>query len=89
MVITPGFGVDRCNRILDAIENSRKCLMHKFLVGLGIPQVGPEAAKALHHYYYGSVDAFEKAILDNFAFSHIDGISPATERSIYEWYYSC
>ena len=87
MATTPGFGVDRCNQILDAIENSRKCLMHKFLVGLGIPQVGPEAAKALHHYYYGSVDAFEKAILDNFAFSHIDGISPTAERSIYEWYY--
>ena len=60
--------------------------MHQFLVGLGIPLIGPEAAKILHQYYYGNMVDFEKAIIDNFPFSHIDGISPSIERAIYNWY---
>ena len=34
--------------IMEEIEKSRKCLMHRFLVGIGIPLLGPEAAKKLH-----------------------------------------
>ncbi len=81
-----GFDVDRYNTIWEAIEVSRKCYMYQLLVGLGINLLGPEAAKTLHQYYYGSMVDFEKAILANFPFSHIDGISPAVERSIYDWY---
>ena len=46
----PGFGPDRYNYLIEQIEKSRKCLMHRFLVGIGIPLLGPEAAKKLHQY---------------------------------------
>ncbi len=86
IINSPGFDVYRYDAIWKAIQASRKCHMYQFLVGLGIPLLGAEAAKTLHQYYYGSVIDFEKAILNNFSFSHIDGISLAVERAIYDWY---
>ena len=82
----PGFGPERYNALMEQIEKSRKCRMHRFLVGIGIPLLGPEAAKKLHQYFYGSVEAFEDAIKEGFRFSHIEGISESLNESIYEWY---
>lgn len=83
---TPGFGVQKYNEIIDQINKSRICRMHQFLVGIGIPLLGPEAAKALHRYYHGSMADFEDAILQEFRFSRIDGVSDAQNRAIYKWY---
>ena len=86
IVNSPRFGVDSYNSIWEAVEKSRKCHMHQFLVGLGIKHLGPEAAKILHQYYYGSMEDFLEAIKANFAFSHIAGISESLEKNIYEWF---
>ena len=60
--------------------------MYQFLVGIGIPNLGNEAATTLHQYYYGSFDKFEKAVAENFRFSRIEGISDAVDRSIHAWF---
>lgn len=82
----PGFGVDWYNGVLEAIEKSRRCHMYQFLAGLGIPQLGPEAAKILHGYYYGSMEQFLQAVSDSFPFFHIDGISESLNRKIHAWF---
>lgn len=86
IVSTPGFGPDKYNALIEEIEKSRNCSMNRFLVGIGIPLLGPEAAKKLHQYYYGSMEKFEDAIRAEFRFSHIEGISEALNSAIYEWY---
>ncbi len=86
IVSSGGFGVDSYNAIWTAVEKSRKCQMYQFLVGLGIKHLGPEAAKILHQYYYGSMEDFLSAIQDNFHFSHIAGISESLESNIYAWF---
>ena len=86
IINTPGFGPERYLALEQSIENSRSCMMRQFLVGLGIPLMGGEAAKLLHQYYYGSMEDFEQALREGFPFSHIAGISEALERSIYTWY---
>ena len=86
IVAAPGFGADRYRNLMEQIEKSRKCAMHKFLVGIGIPLLGPEAAKRLHQYFYGSIEEFENAIKSDFRFSHIEGISESLNSAIYEWY---
>jgi hypothetical protein len=60
--------------------------MYQFLVGIDIPHLGPEAAKALHQYFYGSMEAFEAAVRANFAFSHIAEVPGIVEKSIYRWF---
>ena len=86
IVSTPGFGPDRYNLLIEEIEKSRKCLMHRFLVGLGIRLLGPEAAKKIHQYFYGDIEKFEDAIKSGFRFSHIEGVSESLNSAIYEWY---
>lgn len=82
----PGFGPTIYHNLVEQIKKSRKCFMHQFLVGIGIPLLGPEAAKTLHQYFYGSMEKFEDAIKAGFRFSHIEGISEALNSAIYEWY---
>ena len=86
IINTPGFGPEKYLAMEQAIEKSRKCMMRQFLVGIGIPLMGSEAAKILHQYYYGSMDDFEEALRSGFPFSHIAGIGEALERSIHTWY---
>jgi len=86
IVVSPRFGVDSYNAIWEAVEKSRRCHMYQFLVGLGIKHLGPEAAKILHQYYYGSMDDFLRAVSEGFRFSHIAGIAESLEQNIYEWF---
>lgn len=82
----PGFGTTRYRELWTEIQSSRKCHMYQFLVGIDIPHLGPEAAKALHQYFYGSMEAFEEAVRQNFSFSHIAEVPAIVEKSIYEWF---
>ena len=82
----PGFGTARYRDLWSEIQSSRKCHMYQFLVGIDIPHLGPEAAKALHQYFYGSMEAFEAAVRANFAFSHIAEVPGIVEKSIYRWF---
>ena len=81
-----GFGIAKYNEMKEAIEASRKSSLDRFLVGISIPLMGPQAAKIIAQYFYGSWDQFEEAIRKHFSFSHIEGISSALEQSIYKWY---
>lgn len=82
----PGFGTARYRELWTEIQSSRRCHMYQFLVGIDIPHLGTEAAKALHRYFYGSMEAFEKAIRERFAFSHIAEVPQIVEKAIYEWF---
>ena len=82
----PDFGMARYRDLWTEIQSSRKCHMYQFLVGIDIPHLGPEAAKALHQYFYGSMEAFEAAVRANFAFSHIAEVPRIVEKSIYRWF---
>ena len=86
IINAPGFGVERYNNLINNINASRRCSMKAFLTGLGIPMLGPEAAKRLHQHYYGSVKEFEKAIIADFDFDHIAGISHSASQAIHRWY---
>ena len=83
---THGFGIISYEKMHQSIERSRNCKLSQFLVGVGIPLLGPQAARILDMYFYGSWESFEKALKERFAFSHIEGISGALEKNIYKWY---
>lgn len=82
----PGYGAQRYTDIIEAIEKARHCQMNRFLVGLGIPQLGPEAALALHQYYYGKMEDFVAALQKGFVFNRIEGISATLSQNLHQWY---
>ena len=88
IVESPGFGHASYNKIVDAVEKSRNTTLSRFLIGIGIPMLGVQAARTLEQYYDGSWDAFEKDAAGEFFFSHISGISHVLEQNIHRWYKS-
>lgn len=86
IVNTIGFGPATFKKIYNAVENSRKTNLGKFLVGMGIPKVGPEVGSVLNEYYYGSFEKFEEDIKNEYSFSHISGVPYMAEQNIYKWY---
>lgn len=47
----PGFGITSVNKILEAIEESKKCDLNAFISALGIPLVGRTLSKEIVKYY--------------------------------------
>ena len=83
-----GIGIGNWDWLFEKIEISRSCNLARFLLGIGIPSMGPESARKLDIYFEKSFKKFEEAIQNEYDFSQIDGISNALNNKIYEWYYS-
>ena len=60
----PGFGVVSVNKILDAIEGSKKSPTAKFICAIGIPLIGKIASEALSKKF-GSYEKFREAVNNN------------------------
>lgn len=56
-----GFGVASVDKILDAIEKSKRCPTAKFIAAIGIPQIGKVASEELVRVY-GTYDKFREAV---------------------------
>lgn len=60
----PGFGVVSVNKILDAIEGSKKSPTAKFICAIGIPLIGKVASEALSKKF-GNYKKFREAVNNN------------------------
>lgn len=60
----PGFGTVSVNKILNAIEESRKCSTAKFICAIGIPLIGKVASEALARKF-GDYKTFREAVDNN------------------------
>lgn len=60
----PGFGTVSVNKILDAIEGSKKSPTAKFICAIGIPLIGKVASEALSKKF-GSYEKFREAVNNN------------------------
>ena len=60
----PGFGTVSVNKILNAIENSKKSPTSKFICAIGIPLIGKVASEALAKKF-GDYKTFREAVNNN------------------------
>lgn len=60
----PGFGIVSVNKILNAIEGSKKSPTAKFICAIGIPLIGKVASEALSKKF-GSYEKFREAVNNN------------------------
>lgn len=82
---SPGYGSSSVEKILKAIEESKKTTLRKFIYALGIPFVGDAQAKIIAEQYK-TWDSFHSALAHRKDFSHLDGIGESKNRSIQEWF---
>lgn len=80
-----GFGVKSCQKLLEAIENSKVSVDPvKFLTALSIPQIGSDAAKRMISAcgWFG----FQERVENKIGFADIDGIGPERADSVLAWF---
>lgn len=80
-----GFGVRSIDKILNAIEMSKKKDMASLIVACGIPGIGKSQAKILVKRFK-TWNEFNNALLNSFDFTSINGFGEETNKSIYAWY---
>lgn len=83
-----GLSMKTFERILEEVEKSRECKLGRFLYGMGIPTLTRKNCDQIENYFEGSFEKFEKALMEHFAFTRIEGISEGCEKKIYSWYES-
>lgn len=81
-----GFGTASYNKLWSAIENSKKVTFDKFLVALGIPNIGKTAAKAISQYCNGDVTQFEYLLNQDFDWTKLDDFGQVMSDSIRQWF---
>ena len=83
----PGFGIKSVDKILEAIEASRKCELSAFIAALGIPLVGTTASKDLSKHFC-SWNNFIEAVDSNYHFWDLPNFGYETHSSISTFDYS-
>lgn len=82
-----GFGDKSVDKLLDAVENSRKTSLDRFIYSLSIPLIGRSASKDISKYCNNSIDEFT-FIMENTSleFAAIDGIGVSATTSLDDWW---
>ena len=82
-----GFGDKSVDKLLDAIENSRKTTLDRFIYSLSIPLIGRSASKDIAKYCHNSIDEFT-FIMENTSleFATINGIGVSATTSLDDWW---
>lgn len=81
----PGFGEASVDKILKAIEISKKVKLENFITAQGIEGIGKSQSKVLAREF-GDWDGLSQAFNHQKNFSYIQGFGEATNTSIWNWY---
>lgn len=82
MIGFAGFGQNMTEKMLKSIENSRDCTLDKYILSLGIPEVGTYASKVIADAMDWDYVNFLRAVDDEFKWSSLPGIGELCETKI-------
>jgi len=86
IIDTEGFGVKSCDKLLKAIEASRKTTLAKFIVAMGIPNIGRSASKAISQACNGDVEQFFKLCADKEQIARLEDFGPKMCQNLHDWF---
>ena len=79
-----GFGDKSVDKLLDAIENSRKTTLDRFIYSLSIPQIGRSASKDIAKFFNNNYEEF-KMYRTTIDYTQIDGFGDSMNNSLHKW----
>lgn len=85
-IAMPGFGEKLVDKILAAIDASRKCTLETFITALGIPLIGRTVAKEIVKEF-PTYDEFRAAINEGFDFSILPTFAEAKTKALLNFDY--
>lgn len=81
-----GFGKRSCQKLMDSIENSRNVDLDKFIVALGIPNIGKTAAKQISAHCGYDIKIFKDYINAKYDWTVLEDFGQVMSDSIKEWF---
>ena len=79
-----GFGDKSVDKLLEAIENSRKTTLDRFIYSLSIPQIGRSASKDIAKFFNNNYEEF-KMHGTTINYTQIDGFGESMNNSLHKW----
>ena len=79
-----GFGDKSVDKLLDAIENSRKTTLGRFIYSLSIPLIGRSASKDISKFFNNNYEEF-KTYGTTIDYTQIDGFGESMNNSLHKW----
>jgi len=79
LVVLEGFAEKSANALVDAIQSRKAPELRRFLIALGVPEVGVTVARDLAQHF-GTVDAIRTATIEQLV--AVDGIGPKMSETI-------
>jgi DNA ligase (NAD+) len=82
-----GFGDKSVDKILDAIEKSKKCTLEQFIAAIGIPLIGTNVAKELVKYFPDYTELRERIEAGDYNFAKLPNFGYAKAKEIMNFDY--
>lgn len=80
-----GFGEKSYENLINAINKSRNTTLERFIVAMGIPNVGRVAAKTIAKHFKGDLNAFIRETVNKFDYTTLQDFGEVANSSIYTW----
>lgn len=80
-----GFGEKSYNNLIEAINKSTHTTLDRFIVAIGIPNVGKAAAKLIAKQFGGNFNSFISETAKGFNYTTIDTFGDIINESIHKW----
>ena len=81
-----GFGRTSVEKLLKAIEDSKKTTLDRFIYALSIPMIGRTASKAIAKYCNYDIDNFYNKVTNGFSWSALDDFGEGMNRNIIDYF---
>lgn len=85
LISIDGFGQKSYENLINSIDKSRNTTLERFIVAMGIPNIGRSAAKTVAKYFKGDLNAFVKETVAGFNYTTLEDFGQVAHDSIYKW----
>ena len=85
LITINGFGEKSYENLIASINKSRNTTLERFIVAMGIPNIGRSAAKTIAKHFKGDLSAFVKETIAGFNYTTLEDFGQVAHDSIYKW----
>lgn len=85
LITIDGFGEKSYENLINSINKSRNTTLERFIVAMGIPNIGRSAAKVIAKHFKGDLNAFIRETASGFDYTILEDFGQVAHDSIYKW----
>ena len=85
LITIDGFGEKSYENLINSINKSRNTTLERFIVAMGIPNIGRSAAKTIAKHFKGNLNAFVRETVSGFDYTTLEDFGQVAHDSIYKW----